>query len=191
MIRWPGARSLLDYRARRGEHGPVRVESSRKSEVKDRREWRILEEPCTSLNGLRTEWGPPIPPYSAFHGGAHEQLSSGRAFWESSAVLQAAFQRGDTCLRQREKDLLWGPDSPTWYQEPGSLQDDCLLTDYLKSFLGLNLLPNGIQSSPVQARLSARVTFISVTFSGTGCRERMCTCAHVCTCACVCTHACV
>lgn len=55
MIRLPGARSLPDYRARRAEHGPVKEKSNNNSELKGRRERRVLEEPHASLNGLLTQ----------------------------------------------------------------------------------------------------------------------------------------
>lgn len=108
MIRWPGARSLLDYRTRRAEHGPVRAESRKKSELKDRREWRILEQlrilrsPCWKHFSQNEVWAHAILPNPALHVGAQELLSSGRAFWESSAVLEAAFQRDDTRLREKK-----------------------------------------------------------------------------------------
>lgn len=55
MIRWPRARSLLDGQARRAEHGRVRVESSKKSELKDRQERKLREELCSSLNVRLTQ----------------------------------------------------------------------------------------------------------------------------------------
>lgn len=56
MIRWPSARSLLDYRAMKVDHRPVRVENSKKLELKDMPERRVLQELYTTLNGLLTEW---------------------------------------------------------------------------------------------------------------------------------------
>lgn len=120
MIRLPGARSLLDYRARRAEHGPVKEKSNNNSELKGRRERRVLEEPHASLNGLLTQWGlhPGHCAPSAFHTEAHE-LSLGAAHSGKVQLcrrLEAVLQGGDTHLRHL------GTRQSMWYQEPRSLQ---------------------------------------------------------------------
>lgn len=106
MIRLPGARSLLDCRARIAEHGPAMLEQKalRKAKGRGRRAQRVLEEWSALLDGLLAEnvCAHAIPPTAMFHLGAHTLLSGSQAFWGSPAVLEAALPRGDMHLRQKK-----------------------------------------------------------------------------------------
>lgn len=106
MIRLPGARSLLDCRARTAEQGPATLEQKalRKAKGRGRRARRVLEEQSALLldGFLADVCAHAIPPTSVFHLGAHKLLSGSQAFWASPAVLEAALPRGDTHLRQKK-----------------------------------------------------------------------------------------